>query len=75
MKKLIIFAIVLFLAGSANAAITIYTDRPSWETAVYNVYWEEQFDDAMLDPHLSFTPSTPGNGVIGGVWHDVIDDS
>ncbi|MFZ2147112.1 MAG: hypothetical protein WAV28_07820, partial [Sedimentisphaerales bacterium] len=41
----------------------------------YNVYWEEQFDDAMLDPHLSFTPSTPGNGVIGGVWHDVIDDS
>jgi hypothetical protein len=75
-KLLIIFTIVLFLAGSANAALTIYTDRPSWETAVNNIFWEEKFDDATLDPLiLSFTPSTSGGGVGGGVWTDKIDDS
>jgi hypothetical protein len=74
-KLLIICAIVLFLAGSANAALTIYTDRPSWETAVNNIFREEKFDDATLDPLiLSFTAST-GPGVTGGVWSDVIDDS
>jgi len=75
-KLLIICAIVLFLAGSANAAFTTYTDRPSWETAVFNYYWEEQFDDDELHPLIvSFTPSTSGGGVTGGVWSDVIDDS
>jgi len=75
-KLLIICAIVLFIAGSANAAFTTYTDRPSWETAVYNVYWEEDFEDDDLDPHiLSFTPSTSGYGISGGVWEDRIDDS
>jgi len=70
-----ICVVVLFVASSANAAITIYTDRSNWETAVFNTYWEEKFDDATLDPLISsFTPSTPGGGVIGGVWWDVIND-
>ena len=77
MRKFIIISIVvLFVASSANAAFTIYTDRPSWEAAVFNNYWEEQFDDATLQPLISsFTPSTSGNGVTGGVWQDFIDDS
>jgi len=70
-----ICVVVLFVAGSANAAITIYTDRSNWEAAVFNTYWEEKFDDAMLDPMISsFTPSTPSGGVIGGVWWDQIND-
>ena len=74
--KFIAFCVVvLFVAGSANAAITIYTDRSNWEAAVFNTYWEEQFDDATLDPLISsFTPSSPGGGVSGGVWWDVIND-
>ena len=64
------------VAGSANAAITIYTDRSNWEAAVFNQYWGEQFDDATLNPLISsFTPSNSGGGVTGGVWLDFIDDS
>jgi hypothetical protein len=70
-----ICVVVLFVAGSANAAITIYTDRSNWEAAVFNTYWEEKFDDATLDPLISsFTPSAPGGGVSSGVWWDVIND-
>ncbi|MCP4608739.1 MAG: hypothetical protein GY845_08490 [Planctomycetes bacterium] len=77
MKQLITISIVvLFVASSANAAFTIYTDRPSWEAAVFNQYWEEQFDDATLQPLISsFTPSNSGGGVTGGVWQDFIDDA
>jgi hypothetical protein len=75
-KLLIIFAMVLFLAGSANANLTIYTDRPSWETAVNNIYWEEQFDDDTLDPHIASMTSDWGSAsVSGGVWNDRIGPS
>jgi hypothetical protein len=68
--------VVLFVAGSTNAAITIYTDRSDWEAAVNNKYWEEQFDDASLHPLISsFVPSNSGGGVTGGEWVDLIDDS
>jgi hypothetical protein len=73
-KYIITCVVVLFVAGNANAAINIYTDRSNWEAAVFNTYWEEKFDDATLDPLISsFTPSS-GGGVTGGVWRDVINE-
>ena len=67
--------VVLFVAGSTNAAINTYTNRSNRETAVFNQYREEKFDDATPDPLISsFTPSTPGQGATGGVWHDVVND-
>ncbi len=76
-KLIIICATVLFIASSANAVFTIYTDRPSWETAVSGVYWEEDFQDLTLHPYIvSITPSTSSYaGISGGVWEDKIDDT
>ena len=75
-KFIVICVVVLFVAGNANAAISIFTDRSNWEAAVFNTYWEEKFDDATLDPLiLSFIPSSSGYGVSGGAWNDMIDDS
>ncbi len=75
-KLIIICATVLFFAGSANAVFTIYTDRPSWEAAVNGVFWEEDFQDTTLHPHIvSIVPSTSSYASIsGGVWNDKIDD-
>lgn len=76
MKKLIIVcAIVSFFACSANAAVTVYTDRLAWEAAVNN-YQEEFFDDAILDPDVSVVTVNglvqAGSGVLGpdNVWWD-----
>ena len=76
MKKLIIVcAIVSFFACSANAAVTVYTDRLTWEAAVNN-YQEEFFDDAILDPDVSVVTDNglvqAGSGVLGpdNVWWD-----
>ena len=74
-KFIVTCVVVLFVAGSANAAITIFTDRSNWEAAVYNQYWEEKFDDATLHPLISsFTPCNSGGGVSGGVWWDEINE-
>ncbi len=75
-KLIIICATVLFLAGSANAVptFTIYTDRPSWETAVGGVFYEEDFEDTTLHPDIvSMVPSTSGFGISGGKWEDKIE--
>jgi hypothetical protein len=76
-KLIIICATVLFLAGSANASptFTIYTNRPSWESAVGSLFYEEDFADTTLHPDIvSMVPSTsPGFGVMGGVWEDKIE--
>jgi len=76
MKKLItICAIASFIACSANAAITVYTDRSAWESAV-GIYDEEFFDDAILNPGVSVVTDNGlvqlGSGVLGpdGVWWD-----
>ncbi|MCH7556972.1 MAG: hypothetical protein IIB56_05890 [Planctomycetes bacterium] len=78
-KLIIICTAVLFLAGNANAlpTFTIYTDRSAWETAVNGVYWEEDFADTTLHPHIvSITKSTSTSaGISGGVWNDSIDDA
>ena len=77
-KKIIICAIVLFLAGSANAIPTVYTDRSNWETAVYGVYWEENFDDATLRPELTITSQWSSGGwssAAGGVWYDEVSSA
>lgn len=76
-KLIIICAIVLFVAGSANASFTIFTDRGAWEDAVYNVYWVEDFFDDTLHEHIvSMTQTgteTPGYDISGGVWNDTIN--
>ncbi len=76
MKKLImICAIASFFACSANAAVTVYTDRLAWESAV-GAFDEEFFDDAILNPGVSVVTVNgvvqAGSGVLGpdGVWWD-----
>ncbi|MHC4508171.1 MAG: hypothetical protein ACYTAO_04315 [Planctomycetota bacterium] len=76
MKKLVMMcAIASFIACSANAAITVYTDRSAWENAVGG-YGEEFFDDAILNPGVSVATDNglvqAGSGVLGpdGVWWD-----
>jgi len=78
MKRLIMMcAIASFIACSANAAITVYTDRSAWEAAVSN-YQEEFFDDAIFDPGVSVVTTNglvqAGSGVLGpdGVWWDIV---
>jgi hypothetical protein len=78
MKKLIIIcAIVSFIACSANAAVTVYTDRSAWEAAVGD-YQEEFFDDAVFAPEVSVATVNgtvqPGTGILGpdGVWWDIV---
>lgn len=61
MKKLItICLVVLFVAGNANAVITVYTDRSAWEAAVGS-FQEEFFADTTLNTGISVTS---GNGYI-----------
>ena len=76
MKKLILVcAIASFFACSANAAVTVYTDRSAWEAAVGN-FQEEFFDDAVFDPDVSVVTVNglvqAGSGVLGpdNVWWD-----
>lgn len=74
-KVKIICAIVLFMAGSANAVPTfnIYTDRSNWETAVNNNYWEENFEDATLNPQLTISSDWGGYvDTTKEVWHDQV---
>lgn len=74
-KIIIVCAIASFIACSANAAITVYNDRPAWEIAV-GAYDEEFFDDAILNPGVSVVTDVglvqAGSGVLGpdGVWYD-----
>ena len=74
-KLLIVCAIASFIACSANAAVTVYTDRSAWEAAVGN-YQEEFFDDAVFDPDVSVVTDNgliqAGSGVLGpdNVWWD-----
>ena len=76
-KKIItICAIVLFLAGSANASLTLYTDRSNWETAVYGIYWEENFEDTTLNPRVTITSQWGGHvDTTDEVWHDQVSSS
>ncbi|OHB64990.1 MAG: hypothetical protein A2168_09480 [Planctomycetes bacterium RBG_13_50_24] len=76
MKKLImVCAIASVFACSANAAITIYTDRSAWESAV-GAFDEEFFEDTILNPGVSVVTDNgliqAGTGVLGpdGVWWD-----
>lgn len=77
MKKLIVICAIAsaFVAGNAQGAITVYTDRPTWETAV-GAYQEEFFTDAILDPGVSVATVNgvvqAGTGVLGpdNVWWD-----
>lgn len=67
----------LFVAAQASAAVTIYSDRASWETAAGS-FMEETFDDSILSGFsLSFvgaghTPSG-GLGVHSGRLNDRLD--
>ena len=76
LKKLILVcAIASFIACSANAAVTVYTDRSAWESAV-GAFDEEFFEDAILNPGVSVVTDNgliqAGTGVLGpdGVWWD-----
>jgi hypothetical protein len=71
-KKLItICSIILFIAGTASASVTVYDqDRPGWESAV-GIYEEEFFTDATLNPGVSVVSTYPGYvDTIKGVWWD-----
>lgn len=65
---LIAFCFVAGVAGSANSAVTVYTDKALWSAAVSDTYQTEAFDDSVLNPGVSVV-STVGV-VSGGVWSD-----
>jgi hypothetical protein len=80
MKKLITFClVVLFVAGSANAVTTVYTNRALWETAA-GTFTEEDFDDGVLNADISVVSTVgviqAGVSVLGtdNVWWDQLDD-
>jgi len=76
MKKLIaISAVLLFVAGSASAAITVYTVRSDWESAVGS-FEEEFFEDAILNPGISIVSGEPGYvDTTNQWWWDRVDAS
>jgi len=77
MKKLTVICAIAsaFVAINAYGAITVYTDRPGWGSAVCD-YEEEFFTDAILNPGVSVTTVNgvvqAGTGVLGpdNVWSD-----
>ena len=79
MKRLIVICAIAsaFVAGNAQGAITVYADRPTWETAV-GTYQEEFFTDAILNPGVSVVTVNgvvqAGSGVLGpdNVWLDIV---
>jgi hypothetical protein len=55
MKKLMtICLVVLFVASIVNADVTEYFNRTDWEAAAVAAYLIETFDDATLNPEISF---------------------
>lgn len=71
--KLTLFTTTLLFAGFANAAVTVYTDKPSWDAAVSGVVFTEDFTDANLECGLSYTSTV---GVIDtGKFRDRVTQS
>ena len=81
MKKLITFCLVIvFVAGSANAVPTVYTNRAAWEAAV-GTYTLENFDDGVLNADISVVSTVgkiqAGTGALGTdlLWWDEVDEA
>jgi hypothetical protein len=77
MKRIIVICAIAsaFIVGNAQGAITVYSDRTTWETAV-GTYQEEFFTDAIFEPGVSVVTVNgtvkAGTGVLGpdNVWWD-----
>ena len=67
------FLVLLFVATSVNAAITVYTDRTAWESAV-GAYMQESFEDATLNPGVSVVSSNGFVDTTNQWWWDVVDE-
>ncbi|MCF6338547.1 MAG: PEP-CTERM sorting domain-containing protein [Gammaproteobacteria bacterium] len=70
-----VFAIAMSLltAGHAQAYLVNYTDRSAWEAALPTGigFEEEFFDDAVLNPGITFF-SQAGGAIGGGVFNDSV---
>jgi len=58
--------------SEAAAAVSIYTDRPTWEGAV-PTYAEEFFTDAILNAGLSVVSDNGYVDTVKGVWWDRLE--
>lgn len=74
MKRCVCSFVVICLAfaGTAGAAITVYTDLTSWQNQLGS-YETETFNDGILD--YGFSVSTTNGGIVGNLWHDIVDNS
>ncbi len=57
------------VAGAANAAVTVYGDRPTWEAAAGAIVGTEDFADGTFVNGLTITKGS----LSGGGWSDVVD--
>jgi len=69
----LVAAIAMAWIAPALAATTIYTDKLAWESAVGGPFPTEEFDDAVLNPGVSFVASESGtiNPALG-YYQDVL---
>jgi hypothetical protein len=69
MKKILLILVAgMATSVSLHAALTIYTSKTAWETAVNNTYQTENFTDATLNPGVSFVSNAGSVG--SGLWND-----
>lgn len=68
----LMLALPVLMATTAGALqVDIITDKTLWSAAIAGSYETETFDDAVLNPGVSFTSEPTGN-ISNGFYHDVL---
>lgn len=69
-KKFLPLLMILLFTTQSYAAVTIYTDRSAWESALGSSYSEEFFEDAVLNPDISVVSDVGYVDTINQYWWD-----
>ncbi|HEX2949917.1 MAG TPA: hypothetical protein VHV83_10195 [Armatimonadota bacterium] len=70
MIRVMTILILLLFSTTAEASVTVYTDRSAWESALVS-FSEESFEDSALSPEISVSSTLPGYvDDVKGVWWD-----
>ena len=77
MRKLAMLGVTLVMIMSWTAtvsasAVTVYTDRTEWETALGGQFLVEDFTDDQLNDGVSFVSTESGHINPGGYYQDVL---
>jgi len=77
MRKLLIVSLTLVLSVSlvrvAMGDVAIFYDKNNWESALTGGFVTEDFNDAVLNPGVSYISSESGNiNTKFGYYHDVL---